>query len=98
MTEGVGIGKRIQKVKKSGPPENWRSTRSGGAPLTEPPDYSGSLGLLNNTVSLMLPCPNCGKLAAWRFPGSRLDAVSSGGKRISEFKKSSTRLCSSCDR
>ena len=26
--------------------------------------YSGSAGLLNSTVSLMLPCPNCGKLAA----------------------------------
>ena len=40
---------------RSGPPENWRPARSDGAPLTEPPDYSGSLGSLNNTVSLMLP-------------------------------------------
>src|SRR6266571_6121043 len=49
--------------------------------------YSGSEGLLNNTVNLMLPCPNCGKLVLLGSPGSRFDAVSSGGNRIRELRK-----------
>jgi PemK-like, MazF-like toxin of type II toxin-antitoxin system len=51
----------------------WRST----LPWT----YSRSLGSLKSTPSLMLPWPNCGKPAALGFPGSRLEAVSSGGNR-----------------
>src|SRR5947207_1242741 len=52
--------------------------------------YSGSAGLLKSTPSFMLPCPACGKLVALGFPGSRFDAVSSGGKSTSELRKSST--------
>jgi hypothetical protein len=44
------------------------------------PGHSGSFGLLNNALSLMLPCPNCGKLKALRLPGSRFEAVSSEGR------------------
>ncbi len=51
--------------------------------------YSRSLGLLNSTVSFMLPCPICGNPSAPRFPGSRFDAVSSGGKRTSALRKAS---------
>src|SRR5262245_699042 len=50
--------------------------------------YSMSVGSLKRTVNLTLPCPNCGKSAAPRFPGSRLDAVSSGGKMTSELRNS----------
>src|SRR5262245_19132709 len=60
--------------------------------------YSGSLGLLKRTVNLMLPCPNCGKFGALRFPGSRFDAVSSGGKRIRERRKLIRSSCCSADR
>ena len=52
--------------------------------------HSISDGLLKSTVSLTLPCPNCGNHAASRLPGSRLEAVSSGGKITSEFKNSKT--------
>ena len=48
--------------------------------------YSGSVGSLNNTVSLMLPCPYCGKLALVGSAGSNVDAVSSGGNSTSEFR------------
>jgi HlyD family secretion protein len=51
--------------------------------------HSGSLGSLNRSVSLMLPCPNCGKLTRLRFPGSRFEAVSSGGKMINELRNAS---------
>src|SRR5262249_44700733 len=53
------------------------------------PIYSGSDGSLNNTVSLMLPCPNCGKFGFVGSAGSSVDAVSSGGNSTSEFKNSS---------
>ena len=56
-------------------------------------NYSGSFGLLNNAPSLILPCPTCGKSGSLRSPGSRFEAVSSGGKTISELKNSITSLC-----
>ena len=51
------------------------------------PVYSTSVGSLNKTVSLMLPCPNCGYPVAAGLPGSRFEAVSSGGNNTSEFRK-----------
>jgi hypothetical protein len=51
--------------------------------------YSTSVGSLNKTVSLMLPCPNCGYPVAAGLPGSRFEAVSSGGNNTSEFRKAS---------
>src|SRR5215475_6669024 len=59
--------------------------------------YSGSPGLLKSTVKRMLPWPNCGKPVANGSPGSRLDAVSSGGNRMSEFKKAMTDDWSNAD-
>jgi hypothetical protein len=47
-------------------------------------------GLVNSAVSLILPCPNCGKPARVGSPGSRFDAVSSGGNRIKELRKATT--------
>src|SRR5678815_2876680 len=61
------------------------------------PTYSGSFGLLKSPLSLMLPCPNCGKLKALRFPGSSVEAVSSGGKITSELRNAMTRDCCSDD-
>src|SRR5689334_25435352 len=52
--------------------------------------HSTSDGLLKSTVSLTLPCPNCGNEKTLRFPGSRLDAVSSGGKITKDLRNSST--------
>src|SRR6266481_2192147 len=49
--------------------------------------HSGSLGLLKRTVNLILPCPFCGKLGALGFPGSKLEAVSSGGNNESVSRK-----------
>ena len=54
--------------------------------LLSPTFLSRSVGSSNSTVSLMLPCPACGKFDVDGFPGSSVDAVSSGGNRISEFK------------
>src|SRR5215204_5809159 len=59
--------------------------------------HSGSFGLLKSALSLMLPCPNCGKLKALRLPGSSVDAVSSGGKMTSELRNAMTRICCSDD-
>ncbi len=52
--------------------------------------HSGSVGSLNRTVSFMLPCPNWGKFGVVRTPGSRVEAVSSGGKRTRESRNFST--------
>src|SRR5437016_2337929 len=52
--------------------------------------HSISAGLLNKTVSLIDPCPTCGKPELVGTPGSRVEAVSSGGKRTREFKKAIT--------
>ncbi|EEF60712.1 hypothetical protein [Pedosphaera parvula] len=46
--------------------------------------YSGSVGALKRTVSLMLPWPFWGKLTAVWSPGLRVEAVSSGGKTWSQ--------------
>jgi len=51
------------------------------------PSHSGSVVSLNSTVNLMLPWPNCGKLGFVGSPGSKVDAVSSGGNNTSEFRK-----------
>lgn len=48
--------------------------------------YSGSVGSLNSDVNLILPCPNCGKLGLAGSPGSKFDAVSSGGNNTSELR------------
>ena len=48
------------------------------------------VGSLNSTGKRMLPCPRCGKPGAFGFPGSRFEAVSSGGNSTSEFRNSST--------
>src|SRR5262249_43613988 len=56
-------------------------------PFLLPSFYSGSAGLLNSKPRRMLPWPNCGKPEAKRSPESKLDAVSSGGNRMSEFRK-----------
>src|SRR5882672_12639079 len=56
--------------------------------------YSGSAGLLNSTVNLMLPWPNCGKPSLVWSPGSRLDAVSSGGNNTSELRNVCSATCS----
>ncbi|MCG3131088.1 MAG: hypothetical protein FLDDKLPJ_01863 [Phycisphaerae bacterium] len=83
---------RFEPVKR-----RWRETRGIRARSTprkksrNPADflvYSGSVGSLNNAGSLMLPCPNCGKPGVLGSPGFRLLAVSSGGNRTSELRKS----------
>src|SRR5262249_58109276 len=55
--------------------------------------YSGSLGSLNSTVSLMLPWPCCGKPGVFGSPGSRFDAVSSGGNSTSDSRNRRTASC-----
>src|SRR5215813_13158805 len=67
----------------------WPQTRRLKPTPIEPVIHSGSVGSLKRTVSLILPCPNCGNPAAFLFPGSRFDAVSSAGKITSEFRNSS---------
>ena len=48
--------------------------------------YSGSVGSSKSAVNLMLPWLNCGKPGVFGLPGSRFEAVSSGGNRICEFR------------
>src|SRR6185503_11786518 len=55
-----------------------------------PGAHSGSRGSLNNTGSLMLPCPACGNPSAVGFAGFRLEAVSSGGNSTSVSRYSRT--------
>jgi hypothetical protein len=64
-------------------PSRCRRRRGSSAPMP----HSGSFGLLKRTVNLMLPCPLCGKLGALGFPGSKLEAVSSGGNNTSVSRK-----------
>src|SRR5262249_2050825 len=51
--------------------------------------YSKSVGSLNRPESLMLPWPHRGQLGWVGSAGSRLDAVSSGGNKTSEFRNAS---------
>src|SRR6266404_2178548 len=65
-----------------------------GDGVYHPPTYSGSAGSLNSTVNLMLPWPNCGNPFFVGSPGSRFDAVSSGGNSTSEFRNVCRAICS----
>ena len=49
--------------------------------------YSRSLGSLKSAVSLMLPWPNWGKFSVFGSPGSKFEAVSSGGNSTSVWRK-----------
>src|SRR5215475_10689808 len=73
--------------------KNARAVRIESPGLQTKVPHSGSVGSLNNTVSLILPWPYCGKFGVAGCPGSRLEAVSSGGNNTSEFRNVITLCC-----
>src|SRR5262249_40255381 len=80
----MGSG-RGEACKPDGPGRAASATHS---PESIGPAYSRSVGSLKRAPSLMLPWATCGNPAAVGSPGSRFEAVSSGGKRTSEARKS----------
>src|SRR5262245_3671609 len=54
--------------------------------------YSGP-GVVKSTLSLMLPWPLWGKFGSDGFPGSRFEAVSSGGKMMRLSRASRSQRC-----
>src|SRR5262249_5245982 len=74
-----------------GEPHRAKATTSLLAAVRRPA-YSLSIGSSNSTPSLTLPCPSCGKPDAFGLPGSRFDAVSSGGNSTSVSRNSRTAI------
>src|SRR5439155_14367043 len=77
--------RRVRRASRMEAPPVFAALRSGGASAAEyrarggpcqgqaRHDYSRSVGSLNRTVTLMLPCPLCGKPTSCGSPGSRFE-------------------------